>query len=60
MIKGLLQQMNTECWSGLWVDKLPFIRIAINATVHSNTGMKPFKLWMSCAEDPVLPSKPDV
>ena len=48
--------MITEHWSGTWVDKLPSIRIALNAMVHSSTGMTPFKLWMSRAEDLVIPS----
>ena len=56
MIKGILHQMSTERWSGMWVDRLPFIRLALNSTVHFSTGMTPFKLWMARAEDLVLPS----
>ena len=56
MIKGMLRQMVTEQWSGTWIDRLPFIRMALHAMVHSSTGMTPFKLWMSRATDPVLPS----
>ena len=48
--------MSTERWSGTWVDRLPFIRLAPNSTVHSSMGMTPFKLWMARAEDLMLPS----
>ena len=40
----------------MWVDHLPFTRLALNSTVHSSTGMTPFKLWVARAEDLVLPS----
>ena len=48
--------MSTEQWSGSWVDHLPFIRLALNSTVHSSMGMTPFKLWLARAEDLMLPS----
>ena len=55
-IKGILRQMSTEERTGTWVDRLPFVRLALNCTVHSSTGMTPFKLWMARTEDLVLPS----
>ena len=55
-IKHMLKHMCCQRWRNDWDERLPFVRMTLNATVHSTTGFTPHKLFMSRCEDPVLPS----
>ena len=54
-IKQMLRQMCNDHWADNWVDKLPFIRLAMNSTVHSSTSLTPYKVFNSRCDDPILP-----
>jgi len=54
-IKQLLRQMCTEDYRSDWDEKLPFIRMTLNNTVHRTTGQTPFMLFMSRCEEAKLP-----
>ena len=57
-IKSVLKCMGRldKLDDGEWWEKLPYIRMAINMTPHSTTGMTPFKVWMSRAADALMPT----
>jgi hypothetical protein len=54
-IKQMLCHMCCQVWKDDWDERLPFIRMSLNATRHSTTGYTPFQLFMSRCEDPRLP-----
>jgi hypothetical protein len=54
-IKQLLRQMCHQKHRHDWDLKLPYVRMALNTTVHSTTGYTPHLLFFSRCEEAVLP-----
>ena len=54
-IKAILRQVCDKDYKRTWDTRLPFVRMAINNTVHATTGFTPYKLFLSRCEDARLP-----
>ena len=54
-IKAILRQTCRKRYKSTWDEVLPYVRMALNNTVHSTTGFTPFRLFMSRCEDAMLP-----
>ena len=54
-IKGIIRQMMTKSYHTDWDEKLPFVRMTLNNTVHASTGFTPHHLFFSQCEEARLP-----